>query len=124
MSPGNLRGHWAAVLFAALLAFSWQSLVTQTHVHFETGARGIAASGQANSAAHVDTGKRSSNTPADCPICQEIAHDGLYLLPTLALLEAPRPSPIWRTIATPLLFAVRKPSHAWRSRAPPVQLQA
>lgn len=122
--PGNLRAWWATILLATLLAFSWQSFVTQTHVHFDTDAHMAAFSGQASSAARSDKGKGSSDTPANCPICEEIAHDGLYLLPTLAVLEAPEPAPVWQAVATPIVRAVRKPSHAWRSRAPPNPLQA
>ena len=122
--PGGVRASWAAVLFAVLLAFSWQSFVTQTHAHFDADTQIVADSGQASAAVRPDTGKRSSDAPADCPICQEIGHDGFYLLPTLAMLEAPRRVPIWQAVTTPFVRAVRKPSHIWRSRAPPVPLQA
>ena len=122
--PGSVRASWAAVLFAVLLAFSWQSFVTQTHAHFDADAQIVADTGQAGSTARPDTDKRSSDAPADCPICQEIGHDGFYLPPTLAVLEAPQPAPTWQAVTTPFVRAVRKPSHIWRSRAPPVPLQA
>ncbi|MEP9357722.1 hypothetical protein [Sphingomonas sp. KR3-1] len=122
---GKLRARWAAVLLTALLAFCWQSFVTQTHLHFEPAAYGAAVSGQASPAAvRSDTGKNSSDTPATCPICQEIAHGGLYLLPTPVALTPPEPAAAWQAVAASLVDAVRKPSHAWRSRAPPIQLQA
>lgn len=120
----GLQTFWTAVLFAVLLAFSWQSFVTQTHAHFATGAQIVTDSGQASSTARTDTGKRSSDAPADCPICQEIGHDGFYLLPTLAVLEAPQPAPLWQAVTISFVRAALKPSHIWRSRAPPVPLQA
>ena len=122
--PGILRARWTAILLAALLAFSWQSFVTQTHVHFGADAHMAAVSGETSSAARHDTGKGSPDTPANCPICEEIAHNGLYLLPILAVLEAPEPAPVWQAVTALRARAVRKPSHVWRSRAPPISLQA
>lgn len=119
----TLRTRFAAVLFAALLAFCWQSFVVQTHVHFEPNAGVGAASGQTSSM-NSDPFKGPTNTPTSCPICQEIAHDGVYLLPTPVEFDAPEPAPFWQPVATSLVRLVTKASHAWRSRAPPTQLQA
>jgi len=122
--PATLRSRWAAVLLAALLAFCWQSFVTQTHLHFEPSTYGALVTGQGSPVAQADTGKNSSDTPATCPICQEIAHGGLYLLPTPAALTPPEPAAAWQAVVAPPARAVNTPSHAWRSRAPPIQLQA
>jgi len=120
---GVLRTRLAAVLFAALLAFSWQSFVVQTHIHFEPyPASGVAIGHSA--VADPGPARGPADTPANCPICHEIAHGGVYLLPTLAAFEAPAPAPVWQPVTTQLAHLASKRSHAWRSRAPPALLQA
>lgn len=123
-AAANFTAIWRTVLLVALLAFSWQSFVTQTHVHFGTDLHVAALSGQTSSSAHSGTGKGSSDTPGNCPICDEISHDGFYLLPVLAEIEAPELVRFWQAVSAPLARTVRKRSHVWRSRAPPISLQA
>ncbi|WP_329629989.1 DUF2946 family protein [Sphingomonas sp.] len=113
-----------AILVVALLAFVWQGFVTQTHEHFQPAA---VSTLQIAKAGHYQAtgGQPSRDDPANCPICQDIAHAGAYITPTppaaVLATEAAAPSHV-----VPLSFAltVRERSHAWKSRAPPIQLQA
>jgi len=120
MQLGTLR---AAVLLAALLAFAWQSFVTQTHVHPAPHVHSLTSIDKAEQALHSKTGEPSRDQPANCPICQEIAHAGLYLLPAQVEFDMPPPAIAWVAVIPPLAAPVRLGSHIWRSRAPPHQLQ-
>lgn len=120
----DLRTRWIAVLLTALLAFLWQSFVTQTHVHFDPGIHSTAEFGTAGSAPQLRDGQPSSDLPANCPICQETAHAGYYLLPTPIAFHASEAVPLWLVVARTLALTLRQRAHAWNSRAPPHQLHA
>lgn len=119
-SPGGVRrATWFATMVAILLAFTWQSFVAQTHRHY--GAVAATATG----AQLQSPGKSSpSDIPATCPICSELAHAGQVILPAPATIAAPAESPVWRIRTVPLGLSRAERSHAWQSRAPPIQLQA
>lgn len=113
------RASWFAMMMAVLLAFTWQSFVTQTHRHYD------ASSTKTASLALQQAGKSSpSDLPATCPICSELAHAGQVILPTPVTIAAPAESPVWLATTTPLALSRADRSHAWRSRAPPLSLQA
>lgn len=107
-----------AFIYLALVAFGFQSYVTQTHIHLTAG--------EASSLAKQVAGhKRSpenlpnSGDPANCPICQEVLHAGHYVMPAVAASPQPALS-VWTAqneIATPA--PLRAPAHGWESRAPP-----
>lgn len=110
---------WFATLVAMLLAFSWQSVVTQTHQHLNP-----AVAGKADGADSMRPDRQSPfDLPANCPICREIAHAGPALLPAPIVVAAPAPPPVWRAETAGLRKTLASRSHAWRSRAPPLQLQ-
>ena len=111
MSAGFL-----AVFVAALLAFSWQSFVTQTHIH--PGTLPIAAAHVAGP--QIAPSQPAPEQPIDCPICHAAALSGHYLTPGPALVLAVVATAIWRfaPVASAPSRATR--SHAWRSRAPPL----
>lgn len=105
----------------AALAFFVQSFVTQTHIH------GVpVGAAKATVIAFHDNGTDkqrdpfpAKGDPANCPLCQEIAHAGHYTAPVHALevqpaLRIAQIVPIPHTRATEFVL-----SHAWRSRAPP-----
>ena len=116
--PGSAR---FALALVAGLAFFVQSFITQTHVH----AAPVAGKATVSVAIHdgVVQKKRdpypANEDPANCPLCQEVAHAGQYVSPAFALLVQPSERiahvvPIPPTHATEFIL-----SHAWRSRAPP-----
>ncbi|MET0310024.1 MAG: hypothetical protein ABW023_15055 [Sphingomonas sp.] len=119
--PKYLSARWVAVVLVTLLAFSWQSFVTQTHVHAARDSYSIATSGNA---APSKAKSPSSGAPATCPICDEIAGGGSYLPPTPVSFHEPAAVSVWLDVAQSLASTVRQDSHAWRSRAPPPPPQA
>ena len=119
----EVRAGWVAVLLATLLAFSWQSFVTQTHEHF--GSNTYSADGVTKTTvAHVKTGRSPTNPSETCPICRAIAQAGHYLLPVSVAFHTSETIAHWLAVATLLVLSLSMRSHAWQSRAPPTQLQA
>ncbi|MEZ0242528.1 MAG: DUF2946 family protein [Sphingomonas sp.] len=122
----DLRGGWSALLLAFLLfAVSWQSFLTQTHHHFDSGRVASTAAANVADADPQRSGQQSpSDLPSNCAICREIAQSGHFLLPAPVAIAAPEPVTFWVAGVTPPALAPAQHSHAWRSRAPPYQLQA
>ncbi|MDG2534565.1 DUF2946 family protein [Sphingomonas sp. HITSZ_GF] len=120
-----VRALWAALLFVTLLAFTWQSFVTQTHRHAGTPvvSLGLSAQASAGTQAHKG-GQLPPDTPDNCPICQEIAHGGAYLAPAPIDVPAPAAVVAWFAVTLLLALALQQQSHGWRSRAPPLRIQA
>ncbi|MBO9581866.1 MAG: DUF2946 family protein [Sphingobium sp.] len=111
------------VLLAALMAFSWQSIVTHTHVHAHPGTH-AAATIRTSDTAQLTDDQSPADQPANCPICQEIGHAGDYLLPTALAFEMPR-APDQRPIVIPTVApSLRQGLRPWNSRAPPNPLHA
>ncbi|NYT42549.1 hypothetical protein HZY97_17385 [Sphingomonas sp. R-74633] len=119
------RALWASLLLLAMLAFTWQSFVTQTHRHPGAGgyALGLTAKAIAGAEAHK-SGQVPPDTPDNCPICQEIAHGGAYLAPAPIPFHAPAAIAAWFAVTLLLAVALQQRSHGWRSRAPPLRIQA
>lgn len=99
------------VLLACLLA---QGTAVQSHIHFTPAARS-APGGQAVHAAGTETGSDA----ADCPLCQEAAMAGAYLLPAAISLPPAPPRFVWVTTAKIGQFDLLAPALGWLSRAPP-----
>jgi hypothetical protein len=120
----DLKARCVAILVAVLLAFSWQSFVAQTHVHFASGADASAASAGPGVTAETSAKPPSSDEPADCPICDEMAHAGHIYLPASLSFQLPQLGGVWIALAAARMLAPSQSSHAWNSRAPPRILQA
>ena len=118
----RMRAGWLVFLLAVALALSWQSFLTQTHQHLASAFAATTVQGAAPTAALPD--RPSSDQPATCPICREIAHAGYYLFPALATFDAPIATRFDFSAAVPLRPVLVRRSHAWQSRAPPAPLQA
>jgi hypothetical protein len=108
-----LRSRFLAMF--ALLAFTFQGLAVQTHIHGAPpgGVHLVQAS------VPVTSDPRDPLDPATCPLCQELAHAGAVITPVpplVALLLE------WTAIS---FLAPQKPTTAsppptgWQSRAPP-----
>jgi hypothetical protein len=106
-------------LFAAfmLLALVIQGYATQTHIHGQSSSAVSAALKADGSPAHDNF--PLNDDPANCPICQQIAHAGHFLAPawfaSFLLILATSKIEI-ATLAVPHFDTV---SHNWRSRGPP-----
>jgi hypothetical protein len=120
----DLKARCVAIFIAVLLAFSWQSFVAQTHVHFSAGGDSAAAPFDSGVSAGTIARSPSSDQPADCPICDEIAHAGHIYLPASLSFHLPAFGDAWIVLAAAGILAPSQSSHAWNSRAPPHILQA
>jgi hypothetical protein len=107
-----------------LLAFFFQSLAVQTHVHHPAQQAAAQAAGRiqvANIPAPAPLKSQDPADPANCRLCQELAHAGVYVAP------APAPLAILVSIAaaapTLLTLSMRAamPAFGWQSRAPPIR---
>lgn len=105
-----------AMLMLVIVALLGQSVVTGSHVH----AFGVALSPPVAHAVPTTTGhQRPGHTPADCPLCREMAQAGHYISPAPILLAVSGRPPLWiaRVAGRRLIDGARW--LGWRSRAPP-----
>ena len=109
-----LAGWRLVVVYAAILAFAFQSYVIQTHIHFAPTAA-LASDGQSG---HHDK-YPANDDPANCPICQEILHSGQFITPAAQFLLPPALAVSTIAIVDRALPHIFAPSHSWRGRAPP-----
>ena len=112
-----------AITFLALLAFTFQTLVVQTHIH--GAARVGAASTQLaldGTASHDQSPDKfpPSDDPANCPICQELLHAGAFVTPTAAALQISTVVMSVDIVVVEIAAIERTFSHSWKSRAPPL----
>jgi len=119
------RGHGArlAITFFALLAFTLQTYVTQTHIHGASPVNFAAAASTLDGSAaqkHLPDKLPPSNDPANCPICQEILHTGFFVTPSVAALLLPTIVASIAPIVADIKAIAPAYSHSWKSRAPPL----
>jgi hypothetical protein len=121
ISAGVRRGSpgWRFVTWVALLAFTLQSFVTQTHIHWSPH-----SSTRTTVALLLDGPVSQNASPFEkdktaCPFCQAIIHAGAFFASGAPLLLLPVLRAEW---AVPRLFSIAKRAalaHSWQSRAPP-----
>ena len=130
----RFRAPCLLVAFFGLLAVALQSFVVQTHIHIPqpvarahsvalitVAAATVTGSEQAAAQTKAPVDKYPLNRdPANCPLCKELTHSGVYVSSASVLATLPFPATVnfivFREIA-PSLFAA---SHTWRGRAPPL----
>ena len=105
------------LVFLLLLGFVAQSSVVQSHVHFLGGGSALAAAPGPSHANAASPGKGDS--PADCPLCQEAAMAGAYVLPAVPILSPPPAPVIWTAVAEIAAYSLAAAPLGWQSRAPP-----
>lgn len=117
-----------ATLLAVLVAFSWQSFLSQTHEHFGNARFASLASADtsADSGASRQQGGRKapSGLPDNCWICRAVAHADHLLLPQVLEAGVAPTTDFWFALPPSPGPSLAQRSHAWQSRAPPSQLQA
>jgi hypothetical protein len=113
----RLRGFPSPLALLLLLAFVVQVTAVQSHVHFIEHANPLA------SASHQtriqSTSSSQGESTADCPLCQEAAFAGAYLLPHLPVLPPPPAPAPWLVLLGLAAFGLAVSSFGWLSRAPP-----
>ena len=120
MAPAISSAHAARpiralLLLAALLAFAWQSIVTQSHVHPD----GIAAITATQPGHQPKLAHAPATTPDACPICRQIAQAGHYLVPPPPGFPAPRAGDYWLVASLAPVLSLSQRPPLWQSRAPP-----
>jgi hypothetical protein len=109
-----------AISLFVMLAFGFQSYIAQTHIHLKPDTFSSYAKLDHESGKQNPSDKFPANgDPANCPICQEILHSGQFITPTAALLVLPTVAVSIIKIVVDIPIVAERPSHAWRSRAPP-----
>ena len=102
-----------------VVALLFQGFATQTHTHFG-GDRVSATAGVVRMAtAAADSQKNAPIAPA-CPLCEEKALFGAYLLGGSAAITAPIDIAYHYAAESLPLLQLRPTRYAWRSRAPPL----
>ncbi len=121
-SPAEVRRGipgWRLVTWIVLLAFTLQSFVTQTHMHWSSGAgSGAIVAGSFDGPAPQNKSPFEKDKTA-CPFCQAIVHAGAFFASAAPLLPLPF---AWAAHSPPRLIATKFsafPAHSWQSRAPP-----
>ncbi|MBN8809023.1 MAG: hypothetical protein J0I47_12430 [Sphingomonas sp.] len=99
------------------LALLVQGFAVQTHTHF--GGERYAAAVRRTLDASPDAKKNTPVAPA-CPLCEEKALFGAYLLGGSVTLVPPAAVAATFTTTSLARLALGATSHGWRSRAPPV----
>jgi hypothetical protein len=123
-AAGNIAFRWirsaGRLLFVvlALTAFVLQGYVTQTHIHNAKAETPISAA--KGSERTLPKPYQGNNDPANCPICQQIAQAGHYVIPAWLLLLL-----VTLAVSTIHIIACARPrydavAYCWRSRGPPL----
>lgn len=102
-----------AMLFL-LVAFTVQGFAVQIHIHGEPTLAHITQVSTPPQPASQDP-----YDPANCPLCQEMLHAGIYIAPAVAdftvILNAAALAPAFALLP----HAATERQHSWQSRAPP-----
>ena len=121
---GGRRRSLGFTTILVLLAFAWQSFLTQTHVHFVAGDVSRSVGRQADAALRLSRASPPADASNDCLLCREIAHAGRYLPPTPMTWARVPVSFCWLLVSFPLCGVAWRRSHGWHSRGPPDFLRA
>ena len=126
--PANAGGWRLLVASFALIAFAFQSYITQTHIHF---AQPLSAAAKLlNPADSKSVGKSAAqrsapqNAPANdepvkCPLCQAVGYAGHFVTPAQAVLLLPSAAVSFLPLTIAILSSRESPSHIWQGRGPP-----
>jgi hypothetical protein len=109
------RGFPTLFAFLLLVGFVVQGTAVQTHLHFSKQDSSVVSS----SDRYVQFEKPGKDDPASCPLCQEAAMAGAYMLPSVAVLPPPPAAVLWIAVTPLAAFGLLTPAHSWQSRAPP-----
>ena len=116
--PITARRPLLARLMMLLMAFAFavQGLAVQTHIH---GVPLTALAHITHVSAPSQPASQDPYDPANCPLCQEMLHAGIYVAPAVAdfvvILNAVAFAPAFALLP----HAATERQHSWQSRAPP-----
>jgi hypothetical protein len=99
-----------------LVAFTVQGFAVQTHIHGDPASTNSQIT---HDSLPSQPSPQDPYDPANCPLCQEMLHAGIYVAPVVAdfvvILNAVAFAPTY--ILVP--HAATERQHSWQSRAPP-----
>ena len=104
-----------AMLFM-LVAFAVQGLAVQTHIH---GDPLTALDHVTHVSAPVAPASQDPYDPANCPLCQELLHAGVYVTPAVNDFAVILNAVVFAPAFALLPHAATERQHSWQSRAPP-----
>jgi len=61
----------------------------------------------------------ANDDPANCPICQAVAHSGQFISPSAIVFALPSEVVAIIPLSLAIAIAQERASHNWQSRAPP-----
>ena len=100
------------------ITFVIQGLAVQTHIH---GVPLTALAHITHVSAPATPASQDPFDPANCPLCQEMLHAGVYVTPVVAdflvILNAVAFAPVFAVLP----HAATERQHSWQSRAPPLR---
>lgn len=102
----------------ALVAFLLQSMAVQTHVH-PAGPQEFGPGTAVAMALPAQGPPTNWTSPDACRLCQEIAHTGAYITPTVILPAALLAIAARQPVREDRAFLATASSFIWRSRGPP-----
>ena len=102
-----------------VVALLFQGFVTQTHGHPGVD-RAWAATESARTAPAVADSRKDTPAAPACPLCEERALFGAYLLGGAVTIAAPVAAVYHYAPASLPRLELSASSHAWQSRAPPI----
>jgi hypothetical protein len=113
----RIRRFPSLLLTFLVVCFLVQGTAVQSHVHFiEHTSSATAAAGNS----HIEAApSKMGDSPADCPLCQEAAIAGAYVLPAVPVLLQPPAPALWITPTALSAFSLAPLGLGWLSRAPP-----
>jgi hypothetical protein len=128
--PANAAGWRLVVAALSLIAFAFQSYITQTHIHLAPSVSALAgktvlengATADAVAAAHRSTPEKNpaNDEPVKCPLCQAVGYAGHFVTPSAgAAMLLPTAAISILPLLTAAISPHETPSHIWQGRGPP-----
>jgi hypothetical protein len=128
--------HHVLLLLLALVALAAQTLVVQTHIHIpQTAGKSQSISLLALAATALTETRHAAGDvcttgvtrdrypinedPANCPLCQEVAHSGQFVQSVAVLASLPFSVAVSFIVFDQVLPSFFTVSHIWQGRAPP-----
>ena len=115
MTAGRPLFARLAALFM-LVAFTVQGLAVQIHIH---GDPLSALDHVSHISAPATPASQDPYDPANCPLCQELLHAGVYVTPVVNDFAIILNAVVFAPAFALLPHAATEKQHGWQSRAPP-----
>ena len=107
---------WRLIMLFMLVAFAVQGFAVQTHIH---GVPTSAGSTVMHASVPSQPAPHDPYDPANCALCQEMLHAGIYVAPVVADFVVILNAVAFAPVHALLPHAATERQHSWQSRAPP-----